>query len=138
MSKMWKCPKCDRRFEKKNQSHSCRIYPFHRHFEGKENAKPLYKDLTEKMKKKVGPFRVDSVHCCIHFVTSFTFAAVYIMKDKIRVSFASNHKLKSRRIMRSEYISANRYTNCVDVKDKREIDIELLAWIKEAYNIRKK
>src|SRR5512136_1743666 len=97
--KLWICSTCKRKFEKKNQVHSCTIYPLDRHFKGKETMKPLYEKLKNEIKKDIGPFWVESLPCCIHFVTSpaYTFAAVYALKDRIRIHFGLSHKLRSSR-----------------------------------------
>ena len=134
----WKCPKCKREFEKKNQVHSCALYPEEKHFERKESAKPLYQDLKKKLKKHVGSFKVESLPCCIHFVkNAFTFAGTYPLKDKIRVFFMLDHDLKTSRIYKSKKISTSRIEYLINIQDKNEINKELLDWIKEAYNFRK-
>ena len=131
--RLWACPKCKRKFEKRNQSHSCAFYPVSKHLQGKEKAKKLYNALTTKMKKEVGRFRVESLPCCIHFVSTYTFAAAYALRDKIRIHFTLDHKLESPRISRFSQMSAKRYMYSIDIKDESELDKELFGWIKEAY-----
>jgi hypothetical protein len=128
----WTCPKCKRKFAKINQSHSCRVYPLSNHFKGKESSKELYDELIKKM-KSIGKFRVDSVQCCIHLVKEFAFLGVYIMKDKIRVSFYLNRKIESKRIFKSAQISKKRFSYLININSKEEIDKELINWIKESY-----
>lgn len=138
MKTIWKCPKCKREFEKKNQVHSCTFYPEEKHFERKETTKPVYQELKKKMKKHVGPFKVESLPCCIHFVkNAFTFAGTYVLKDKIRVFFTVNRSLKSSRIYKTKMLSKNRIEYLINIQNKKEINKELLGWIKEAYNFRK-
>ncbi|NYZ60771.1 hypothetical protein H0O01_03680 [Candidatus Micrarchaeota archaeon] len=128
----WTCPKCKRKFEKKGQTHSCAFYPVAKHLAGKEVGKKLYNALIAKMKKEIGKFRVESLPCCIHFVSTYTFAAVYALRDKIRIHFTLDHKLESPRIIRFSQIAAKRYMYSIDIKDEGELDKELLGWIKEA------
>ncbi len=130
--KLWTCPKCKRKFEKKGQSHSCTCYPVAKHLAGKEIGKRLYNALTSKMKKDIGKFRVESLPCCIHFVTTYTFAAVYALRDKIRIHFTLYRKLDSPRIGRFSQISGKRYMYSIDVKDEKEMDKELMGWLKES------
>lgn len=132
---MWKCPKCGRMFQKKKQSHSCKVYPLRNHFNGKEGVKPLYEELVTQIKKKIGPFRVDSVQCCVHFVKRYVFAGVFIHKDKIKLSFMSNKEIKNARIVKSLQVSKNRFAYEVVIKTKKEINIELIKWLKQAYNL---
>ena len=132
MAKLWTCPKCKRKFEKKGQTHSCTIYPVAKHLKGKEVGKMLYNALTTKMKKEIGRFRVESLPCCIHFVSTYTFAAVYALRDKIRIHFTLSHKLDSPRIGRFSHVSGKRYMYSIDIKDEKEMDKELMGWIKES------
>ncbi len=139
---MWQCPKCKREFEKKNQQHSCTVYPLNKHFKGKEEvARPLYNKLKAEIEKSIGPLKVESLPCCIHFVTTsdaYTFAAVYALRDKIRIHFGSGQEIKSPRIDKSAKVSANKYMHSIDINSAKEIDSELLSWVKQAYNLKGK
>jgi len=107
------------------------------HFKGKEDvARPLYNKLQEKI-KKIGPLTVESLPCCIHLVGTYTFAAVYALKDKIRIHFALDYGLESPRIDKSSQVAKNRYQYSIDVKKEGEIDAELISWLKHAYNLKK-
>lgn len=132
--KLWKCPKCGRQFEKHGQSHSCKPYAIEQHFEGRPDEKKLYEQLKQAIKKQVGSFKVESLECCIHLVSTYTFAAVKIMKGRIRVDFALSRKIKSKRIVNETKMSANRWLYIIDIYNKDEINEELLEWIKEAHD----
>jgi len=138
MASIWRCPKCGRRFEKTGQSHSCSVVPVEAHFKGKDKAAvALYSELKEKIKKGVGRFKVDSIPCCIHFVSTSTFAAVRILKKKIRVTFTLDLEIESPRIYKSTRYSSGRFLHAVDIESRSQIDKELLGWISQAYRIRK-
>lgn len=94
----------------------------------------LYKELARAVKLQLGNFKTESLECCIHFVTSFTFAAVKISKHKIIVDFSLLRKIKSKRIKQAVQISANRYLYYADVNTADEIDSTLIAWLIEAAN----
>ena len=132
--KLWTCPKCGRQFDRTGQTHSCRPFPLEQHFEGKPSGKLLYEKFKQAVKKQVAPFRVESLECCIHFVSTFTFAAVKILRDKIRVDFSLDRKIKNKRIGKSIQMSAHRYLYVVDILNEDDIDKELMKWIKEAYH----
>jgi hypothetical protein len=135
--KLWTCPKCGRQFAKSNQSHSCKIFPLEKHFEGKEMGHQLYTTLKKAVRKNIGPFKADSVECCIHLVKTSTFAAVKILRDKIRVDFTLTHKVKNKRLVPLEQMSAHRYLYYLDINSTEQIDEELTGWLKEAYEERK-
>lgn len=131
--KLWTCPKCKRRFEKRGQSHSCAYYPVAKHLAGKEIGTKLYKALASKMKKEVGKFKVESLPCCIHFVSTYTFACAYVLRERIRIHFTLSRKMESARISKFSRMSAKRYIYSTDIKDGKEIDRELMGWLREAY-----
>lgn len=133
---MWQCSKCKREFQKNNQSHSCRPpYPIEKHFEGKSEAEKLFEFLKEKIRKEVGPFDIDSRECCIHFVHKTTFCACWALKDCIRIDFRVDHPIETKREHKINHMSVNRYLYYFDIRDKSEIDSELLGWIKDSYNL---
>lgn len=130
---LWTCPKCKRQFERKGQTHSCKSFPIEQHFLERENSKALYEKLRRAIKQRSGNLKIESLECCIHFVSTFTFAAVKIFKSKIRVDFALSSNIKSKRITRSVKMSANRYLCYVDITNENEIDDELLDLIQAAH-----
>jgi hypothetical protein len=74
------------------------------------------------------------LECCIHCVSTFTFAAVKIFKKKIRVDFSLSRKIKNKRFIQFTPMSAHRYLYCVDVMSEEDIDAELIEWIEEAHD----
>jgi len=135
MKELWTCPKCRRQFEKKNQVHSCNLYPLDKHFKGKERvARPLYDKLTEQIEENIGALKVESLPCCIHFLSTYTFGAVYALRNKIRVTFTLNRKVENPRIKKFSQMSNTKYLYAVDLGSLDKIDEELISWLREAYN----
>ncbi len=132
--KLWKCPQCGREFEREGQSHSCKIFPLQQHFENKPQGKLLYEKFKSAIKQQVGPFKTESLECCIHFVSTFTFATAKIFRDKIEVHFGLGRKIKSKRITQCVQLSANRYLYYINIYTSDEIDNTLMEWIAEAQN----
>lgn len=135
---MWTCPKCKRKFLRAKQSHSCVKYPLQNHFKGKEKiAKPLFEELVKRIKKNIGPVRIQSVPCCIHLVSHYTFGAVWALRDKIRIDFRLDSQIKDPRIFKKIKMSPNRYLYFLDIKNKSDIDRKLLSWLEHGYNLAK-
>jgi len=132
---LWTCPRCGRQFKRKDQVHSCSLVTEKSHFERKNGEMNLYLHLKKAVKKQVGTFKTEALKCCIHFVTTFTFAAVKILKGRIRVDFTLHKKMKSKRVVGATQMSARRWLYAVDVYKDDEIESELLAWIKKASEI---
>jgi Domain of unknown function (DUF5655) len=135
--KLWTCPTCGRQFERRGQTHSCRSFPLKQHFEGKPEGLVLYEKLKREVKEQIGFFKIESLECCIHFVSTSTFLAVKIFKNKIQIDFTLSRKTKDRRITQYVQMSAHRYLYCVDIQKEEEINEELMGWIQEAYDSKK-
>lgn len=133
---MWQCPKCKREFQKKKQSHSCTCYPLENHFEGKERGKELFIDLKIKIVKNIGPVKIESLPCCIHFVSSYTFAACWATKIGINIDFSSEKEIQIKRKHKVNRLSANRYVYYMDISSENEIDSELIGWLKDSYHLK--
>jgi hypothetical protein len=135
--KLWKCPKCKREFKKKNQQHSCVVFPLKNHLKDKELARGLFEYLKKQIEKKIGLVKIESLPCCIHLVSNYTFGAGWALKDRIRIDFRVDHKIKTKKlkIWKMIQMSPNRYLYYFEIYDKKEIGKELLEWIKEAYNL---
>lgn len=136
--KLWTCPKCGRQFERQGQSHSCKSFPLEKHFANKTRGKYLYEKFLRSLKMRVGSCKIESLECCIHLVSTFTFAAVKIFRDKIRVDFSLSRKLKNKRVIDTVQMSAHRYLYVIDIMNEDEIDEELMIWIREAHDKKNK
>lgn len=130
---MWQCETCKRSFAKTNQSHSCVSYSIDEHFKNKEQQRPFFNRYVDFVKKNVGDFNIEALPCCIHFVSTYTFAAAWILKDRIRIDFMTPQKIDSKRIVHIEQPSANRYVHYIEVKTVEDLDKELCNWLKQAY-----
>jgi hypothetical protein len=133
---LWTCPKCGRRFERKGQMHSCKLFPLDDHFKGKDRSKTLYEKFRFSVKNRLGDFKIESLECCIHFVGIFTFVAVKIFKDKIVIDFSLDRSLEKERANKNIQMSAHRYLYNIEIRDENDIDDELMEWIEEAYSIK--
>jgi len=110
-----------------------------KHFEGKgEKARPLYEKLLDNIEKGIGPVKVESLPCCIHLVGHYTFGAVYALRKGIRIHFILDRMLESGRIGKWSKNSASRYSYSVGICRESEIDKELLSWLRQAYNLKRK
>ncbi len=70
-------------------------------------------------------------------VRATTFAAVWVRKDRIKIDFRLEHDLDSPRFTRKIRMSARRFLFYMDILSPEEIDAELIAWLKEAYDLTK-
>ena len=130
---MWQCPKCKREFSKNNQSHSCVVYPIEKHFQNKDYSKKLFKELVNQIEKNIGGVKIESLPCCIHLVSGYTFSGVWLSKDRVRLDFRVPYNIESKRIINKEELSINRKLYYLEIVEEKDIDDELLGWIRDSY-----
>ncbi len=135
---MWTCPTCGRVFEKTKQPHSCHNVPVDAHFKNKEKTKELFDYLVICINKKIGKCQIISLPCCIHLFGTYDFLAALPKKDSLEIRFGLDHKLDSPRLKQSVPVSAKYVKNCIDLKEKEEINEELIQWVNEAYHTKDK
>lgn len=133
----WTCPKCGRSFSRAEQSHSCRPAPtLDEHFAGKPAELRAAFDKLVNALEKEGPLRVDPVATNVHLVAGSAFASAKPMTKKMRVEFLLDKPVASPRIVKTERLSATRHAMHVDVTGPKDVDAELLGWMRAAYRLR--
>jgi hypothetical protein len=134
---MWTCSHCGRIFEKQKQPHSCQKIPLEQHFENKEKAKEIFTFLLHAIEKDIGKCHIISLPCCVHLFGTYDFLAALPKKEKLEIRFALDRKLQSQRLKACVPVSANTVKNCIDISSTKEIDNELIGWMREAYFLKK-
>ena len=113
------------------------LFFFNQHME----ALPLYEALEELVLKEIGNVRITVRKSQISFYNKHLFACVSFMgvrKKKdcpaawIVVTLVLNRRLDSSRIEAVSEPYPNRWTHHLLLSDVKELDEELLSWIKEA------
>lgn len=113
------------------------LFFFNQHME----ALPLYEALEELVLKEIGNVRITVRKSQISFYNKHLFACVSYMgvrKKKdcpaawIVVTLGLNRRLDSSRIEAVSEPYPNRWTHHLLLSDVKELDEELLSWIKEA------
>lgn len=135
---MWICSKCERVFQKASQPHTCKKVSLKDHFLNKQKAKMLFNILLRKINENIGETKTISIPCCIHLFGKYDFLAILPKKDRIEIRFVLNRKLDSRRLKIAVPTSLKHFKNCFDIKEEKEIDEEMLSWIREAYFLKEK
>lgn len=133
---LWKCPRCGRRFRNPQQYHShAGRTPADLLKAKPANVKRLYRLLLGKL-RKLGRVRVDAVASGINFGGRAHFAMAAPRRDHLRVGFVLPRKLKNARVLRSEWAGGKNYAHAVAVRTPRDLDGQLMAWLREAYKLR--
>lgn len=96
----------------------------------------IYMRLIKEL-QKVGQLKIEPHKTSIHFGNRFGFAGVYSRKNYINLEVHLNYELTSERVSKVEKAPANRYHHTLKLTIEKDVDKELLGWLKEAYDLKK-
>ncbi|MGA8144380.1 MAG: DUF5655 domain-containing protein [Candidatus Acidiferrales bacterium] len=135
LAPLWKCPKCGRFFANRNQSHFCSRYTLRQHFAGKSTAAIALFRAFAKLVKLCGPVRVVPEKTRIAFQVRMSFAVVSFRRDYIVGHVVLARRLENPRFTKIEYISPRNHVHSFRFHSPKELDREVLAWLREAYRV---
>ncbi len=96
----------------------------------------IYEKLIAEL-QKFGQLKIEPKKTSIHLGNRFGFAGVYTRKGYINLEVHLNYKLTSDRVSKVEQASANRFHHTIKLTKPKDVDKELLIWLKEAYELKK-
>jgi hypothetical protein len=99
-----------------------------------EPASSIYVALLKRL-KSIGPFDVELKASSLHVVHQRAFLGVHYRKNGLLINIVLDRPLDSPRLKASERVSRSRYHHEVLVSSPREIDAELVGWMKEAHRL---
>lgn len=105
------------------------------HFDGKsEIVRKIYDRLFTEV-SRFGKFVEDPKKTSIHWNRRTAFAGIATRKERLILTVKASEDKASPRIRKHERASANRWHLEVALASPQEVDHELLAWLKEAYEL---
>jgi hypothetical protein len=107
------------------------------HLKDKEQ---IVTDIYEKLitdLQKFGQLKIEPKKTSIHLGNRFGFAGVYTRKDYINLEVHLNYKLTSDRVSKVEQASVNRFHHTIKLTNPKDVNKELLTWLKAAYDLKK-
>lgn len=105
------------------------------HFEDRDPAvKEIYKAII-RTAKKLGPVKEDPKKTSIHLLRKTAFAGIATRKTGLILTLKSDSNVANRRIARREHASANRWHLEIKLEAPEQVDQEIAAWLKKAYQI---
>jgi uncharacterized protein DUF5655 len=133
---LWKCPKCSRQFANRNQEHSCGKYTVEEFLSGKgPEAESLYRAF-EKLVLNLGPILLAPAKTRVGFQARMIFASVnQLTRSKLNAHVVLARALSCPRFTKIENISPRNHVHYFIIRDFREIDDEVAAWLREAYQV---
>ncbi len=133
--KQWTCPDCKRTFKHPNQWHSCFKGIIDDHFQGKSiTIRKLFDELANALIDSI-PFSITPLKTAVYLTAEYHFAAIFIRRNYLIIEFSNDIPFMDERIHRSQQVSKTLYSHFVKIKDKKEIDTQLLDWLHTAYEL---
>ncbi len=133
---LWTCPKCGKKLVGKNMSHSCVRRTMDEFFAGKDPQSRKLFEAFLKLARQCGPVRADVAKTRIALQARTRFAALdAITKDGVLFHIWLKHKITSPRFIRVELYKPSNYVHYFRVADPRELDDEVLEWLKQGYKV---
>lgn len=104
-------------------------------FDGSDPAvRAMYERLLIRV-RRIGPVVAEENKTSIHLKSRVTFAGVHPLKSRLDVDIVSAAPIADRRVKKRDRASGSRYHNVVSLSSPREIDAQLLDWLKSAYEL---
>ncbi len=94
----------------------------------------LSKDQLGEL-KKFGKVTAEEKKTSIHLKNAKGFAGIHPRKDYFILNIVSSSPIKSPRITKTEQVSKSRYHNELKIEKPFDINEELMAWLKTAYDL---
>jgi hypothetical protein len=105
------------------------------HFENREPAVKEIYDAIVLTARKLGPVKEDPKKTSIHLVRKTAFAGIATRKTALILTLKSDSDVSHKRIARREQASANRWYLEIKLDVPEQVDKEIVAWLKKAYEL---
>jgi Domain of unknown function (DUF5655) len=99
-------------------------------------SRTVYARLLEGV-ASLGPFDIEVKKTCVHLSHGRAFAGVHPRAAGIMLQLVSEKPIRSPRVMKLEQVSANRFHCAFKLEDPREIDTELMGWVKQSRELKR-
>jgi len=133
---LWQCPKCERRFASRNQSHACGPpADLAAHFAGRDPSMlQLYRALLALVRRS-GPVTVLPEKTRIAFQARMSFMAVAPRQMHLIGHFVFARRVPNPRFQKIETISPRNHVHHFCLEREDELDAEFAGWVREAYAV---
>ncbi|HUQ19798.1 MAG TPA: DUF5655 domain-containing protein [Gemmatimonadaceae bacterium] len=132
---LWICPRCNRTFANRNQTHTCGLHDLESHFTGKSaDVRALFDAVTNAI-AAIGPVEVLPEKTRIAFHVRMSFAQV-----TPRRNWLDGHLVLARRIEHSRFRSVQTFSprnhlHVFRLEKLSDVDDQFRAWLAEAYAV---
>ena len=106
------------------------------HFEGKGKEVRATYDRIMAIAREWGDVKPEAKKTSIHLLrTATAFAGIATRKTALILTLKSSSDITNKRIARREQASANRWHLEIKLDSPEQVDKEIVAWLKKAYEL---
>lgn len=132
---LWLCPRCQRYFANRNQSHFCGQHDLATHFNGKPPEIRAIFDAVLQAIRRCGPVTVLPEKTRIAFQVRMSFAQVTPRSRWVDGHVVLARRLEHLRFRRIDTISRRNHVHHFRFTAVSEVDMEAEGWFREAYAV---
>jgi Domain of unknown function (DUF5655) len=133
---MWQCPRCERTFANRNQSHACApLGDLDRHFAQASAEVRATFDRVLAAVSALGPVDVLPEKTRIALHTRMSFAAFMPRRRWLNGHLVLARRIDSPRFLRTEVLSPRNVVHSFRLTSPADVDAEFLTWLAEAYEV---
>ena len=129
----WTCPRCERSFGRRNQSHECApALQLDEYFESRPAwERPIFEAVRDHL-EMVGDVTVEAVDVGIFFKRSRTFAELRPKRARLELSVLLSEQLHHPRF-RKVYRGSVRSAYFIDLRAPEDVDEDVRDWLTASY-----
>jgi len=129
----WTCPDCGKSFRNRNQWHSCYTLNLEDHLRNKPiEIRTIVYDLLSEI-GQFGPIELNPVKSVIQVKAGATFLSIKPKKDYVELEFQLGREIDQFPVHKTIRISGNRVLHLLYIQNHRDINDQLLNWLRSAY-----
>lgn len=133
--RLWRCPRCGRRFANRHQSHSCGRHDLAHHFRKKDPAIRTLFNALRRAIQACGPVTILPEQTRIAFQVRMSFAQATPRRHWLDGHLVLARRIEHPRFRRIETISPRNHVHHFRLVAPADINAEFRAWVREAYAV---
>ena len=131
----WRCPRCGRQFTRRTKEHSCDLTPIAWHLDRTTPpVRAIYAALETQL-DGLGEYQLLPLKTMVSLATVRNFGGITFGKAFLDLGVMLARPLDHPRIHQVQRLSARSFAHHIRLTAPEEVDGEIVAWLREAYDL---
>jgi hypothetical protein len=135
LPRLWGCPRCERPFANRNQSHACGVGDLDTLFGRSEPQVRATFERVVEVARRCGPLDVMPEKTRVALQVRMSFAAFTPRRRWLDGHVVLARALPAERFRRVETFSARNHLHAFRLWNPQDVDAEVAGWLAEAYDV---